>query len=290
MGNSKHRFSIIIPTYRSKQLKNSLKAIANLNDIELVQDVLVVGLQDSTEFPTVPRLRYIEILDTPTPAHNRNIGVQEAQADWICFIDSDCSPEPDWLEQIRSAIQKDTVAVAGAVKIPDNMSYWGICNHLFGFEYQAVELAGPDEVPYAATLNFSIRRDVFLALGGFDEDFQTAGGEDRDFGWRLKQAGYRIWSEPAAQVLHNHTRQDFPSALKHVYHYGCVAAQFRQKYAQLNNRKWHTFRTIARIPFIGETAGIIRSILRNLTRFITQSKYRKQAIFIPGIILFYPIF
>jgi GT2 family glycosyltransferase len=165
------------------------------------------------------------------------------------------------------------------------MTYWGICSHLFGFEYQASELARPDEIPYAATLNFCIRRDRFLALGGFDEDFRTAGGEDRDFGWQLEQAGYSIMNAPTARVLHNHTRQDFPSAWKHAYHYGCAAAQFRLKYAESNNRKWHTYRKIALIPAIGETAGVLRSFFRNLARIITQPGYLKQAKFIPGIFI-----
>lgn len=284
MSQIKTQISIVIPTYQSPQLDQTLQAIAGLQDLNYVQEVLVVGQQDPFEIPTLPGFRYIEVEEAPTPARNRNIGVQAARSEWVCFTDSDCRPNPNWLRQIRKAIEiEDRVAVAGAVCIPDKMPYWGICDHLLGFGLQTVEIAQPGKIPYAATLNFSIRRDVFLTLGGFDEKFTTAGGEDRDFGWQLKQAGYTIEYVPAAQVLHDHIRKDFVSAWQHIYHYGCVTAHFRQKYAETNPRKWQIFKSLASIPIIGEIAGLIRVALRNLMRIIQQPAYRRLAKYMPGI-------
>ncbi|MDD5087726.1 MAG: glycosyltransferase family 2 protein [bacterium] len=46
-----------------------------------------------------------------------------------------------------------------------------------------------------------VRKDAFLKIGGFDEDYFLF-GEDIDLCWKLKQAGQEIWYVPAAVVAH----------------------------------------------------------------------------------------
>ena len=52
-----------------------------------------------------------------------------------------------------------------------------------------------------------VRRDLFEALGGFDERFSPFGPEDLDFSLRLQEAGWQAWYIPAAMGFHdvNHT-------------------------------------------------------------------------------------
>jgi cellulose synthase/poly-beta-1,6-N-acetylglucosamine synthase-like glycosyltransferase len=51
--------------------------------------------------------------------------------------------------------------------------------------------------------NLSVRREVFEAVGGFDEDtFTIVGGEDVDFCLRLRDAGYTIATAPDAVAFH----------------------------------------------------------------------------------------
>ena len=51
--------------------------------------------------------------------------------------------------------------------------------------------------------NFSVRRDVFFSVGGFDTRFVgTAYFEETEFSLRVRQAGYGIIFEPLAEVKH----------------------------------------------------------------------------------------
>ena len=51
--------------------------------------------------------------------------------------------------------------------------------------------------------NFTVRRDIALKLGGFDEQFvRVAYNFEAEFAYRLNRAGYRIFYEPAACVHH----------------------------------------------------------------------------------------
>jgi hypothetical protein len=72
----------------------------------------------------------------------------------------------------------------------------------------AVSPGGPthvlvsDEVAeHIAGCNMAFRREVLLALGGFDPLYRAA-GDDVDFCWRLQDAGYEIGFAPAAVVWH----------------------------------------------------------------------------------------
>ena len=59
-------------------------------------------------------------------------------------------------------------------------------------------------LPYVITANCLFRREALTAIGGFDEDFPIAGGEDTDLGWRLVAGGARFAYAEAAICLHNH--------------------------------------------------------------------------------------
>ena len=48
----------------------------------------------------------------------------------------------------------------------------------------------------------AIRRDVFSAVGGFDESYLSAAVEDIEFGTRLRRGGYHIRLCPDIQVTH----------------------------------------------------------------------------------------
>jgi len=75
------------------------------------------------------------------------------------------------------------------------------------------------EQPAGAFLMF--RREAWLRVGGFDENFWPVWFEDVDFCARLKRAGYRIWYEPAAQAIHagGHSVQVIPLDEKEKYWY-----------------------------------------------------------------------
>ncbi len=53
-----------------------------------------------------------------------------------------------------------------------------------------------------SSCNLAFRKTVFEALGGFDETFPVAGGEDTVLAWKATQTGCRIRYVPEMQVYH----------------------------------------------------------------------------------------
>jgi GT2 family glycosyltransferase len=279
------KISIVIPTFQSATIQDTLAAISRQSALEQVAEVIVAGQQTNLECGDLPQLVYLAVHERPTPARNRNAGARYASGDWICFTDSDCLPQPDWIEKLLKALRPAASVYAGSVDVAAEISYWGRCDHLIGFSQQAAGIAEKDMINYAATLNFCIRRELFLDMHGFDEHFETPGGEDRDLCWRLEQAGEKILYVPQASVIHNHNRSDFRSAWKHNYHYGEVTAHFRMRHSAHARPAWKVGRKIAQTPVLGEAAGLLRVLIRAITRPVQQPGVWRMLPYWPGMLL-----
>lgn len=272
--------SVVIPVRNSPGLPELLQALDQQTVGGRVVEVIVAGLQDGS-FPsyTFP-LRYLPVAD-PTPANNRNQGALHARGDWIAFTDADCLPAPDWLEKLLE--NPPAPVVAGSVSVPEDMPYWGWCDHLVGFELQALGLARSGTAPYAATLNFAVHRDLFIKFGGFDLRYTAAGGEDRDFCERIVRAGYSVQLIPAAIVVHNHVRSDLAGAWRHIAYYGRVTAQFRSLHYQETTHLWRLAARVACLPVLGELASLGWALSRFVLRLLRRPTLLSFARWLPGM-------
>lgn len=68
--------------------------------------------------------------------------------------------------------------------------------------YLDVDRAAPFEVEQPAAAALAIRRETFLALGGFDPRFVPAWWEDVDLAVRLAAAGKRVVTVPPSRFVH----------------------------------------------------------------------------------------
>jgi N-acetylglucosaminyl-diphospho-decaprenol L-rhamnosyltransferase len=97
----------------------------------------------------------------------------------------------------------------------------------------------PDNQPFAVdhTLGAAmmVRRDVAEATQGFDESFHMY-CEEIDWCWRIRQAGWSIYSVPAAEVVHyggQSTRQVRAQSIVHLWR--SRAQLYRSHYGRLTN-------------------------------------------------------
>jgi GT2 family glycosyltransferase len=146
-----------------------------------------------------------------SPAHARNSGAAAATGEWILFIDADCRPRPELIEEyFAQPIGRDVGALAGEVlgiaqaggaddpSQPPLAARYGAAK---SFLSQRQHLAHP-YLPRAVAANLLVRRAAFEQVGGFYEGLRAA--EDTDFTWRLQRAGWRIELRPHAWVEHRY--------------------------------------------------------------------------------------
>ena len=134
----------------------------------------------------------------PGPAHARNVGWRLASAPWVLFVDSDCIPTSSLFTGLCAA-SNGAVGYAGGVR--------ALANDRLSRYYEAqrtlVPPPGKDRRPaYLVTANALVWREALELVGGFDERFPCAGGEDIDLAYRLRGVGLLSYA-PESAVLHD---------------------------------------------------------------------------------------
>jgi len=153
------------------------------------------------------------------PASARNAGAKQAEGRLLLFLGDDMIPEPDFVEW-HLAMHNESLAwvashgpsagaplvVIGGVRWHEEVSDLAITRWIewsrsqFDFPDEACEDAGFGRF---VSCNVSLPRDLFFAVGGFDEGFLYC-YEDLDLAWRLSEKGARFAYEPAALASHLH--------------------------------------------------------------------------------------
>ena len=121
-----------------------------------------------------------------------NDAVARSKADLVLVLNSDTEIHGNFLPLLCAAFDADP-QLAVISPVPDkSASYDHYLRHLGGY-IVTYRFQG-----YA----FLIRRDIFLAMGGFDLVYGRGYFEDTDLGRRLDQQGWRIGVQPDACIHH----------------------------------------------------------------------------------------
>ncbi|MDX1540442.1 MAG: glycosyltransferase [Geminicoccaceae bacterium] len=134
------------------------------------------------------------------PAAARNAGVAAAAgARILFFVDSDVVVAPDVLRRLELALREPTIgAVFGSYDaVPAVRTLVSRYRNLL---HHYVHQEGAAEAWTFWSGCGAIRREAFLAVGGFDESWAWV--EDIELGYRLRSAGWRIRLEKTLQGTH----------------------------------------------------------------------------------------
>lgn len=198
---------MIIPSYgREQVLLDSIHHL--LAQFEAGDELLLVDQTPVHEAAVEAGLRRLSdagrILwirrDKPSITAAMNAGIQAARQTILVFVDDDVIPEAGFIEAHRSAHRAapEAVIIAGRVLQP-----WH-CDGSSPLTGLAGDTAGP--CPEFIGCNFSLRRDIALRIGGFDERFvKVAYRFEAEFGLRARRQGVETIFHPAASLRHLRT-------------------------------------------------------------------------------------
>lgn len=158
----------------------------------------------------------------------RETGVRATSSPVLVFTDSDCEPDPHWLEIGLAAVDAGADLVHGRT-VP--------ARRIWPLERSV----GQENDGLFATCNVFYRREAFETSGGFDSDTGTrlgfrhdenvrgmGFGEDTLLGWRTVRRGAQVVYEPGALVLHHVFPADFRDQLSRAWSLGAFPRLLRE--------------------------------------------------------------
>lgn len=136
------------------------------------------------------------------PAIARNAGALQAHHDILFFLDADVLPHPDAIARVRSAFAADPALDAVFGSYDDQPTDPGFLSQYKNLFHHYVHQQSGEKAATFWTGCGAIRRDVFLQMGGFTNDYGRPCIEDIELGYRLSSQGGHIRLDKALQVTH----------------------------------------------------------------------------------------
>ena len=243
--------TVIIPT--KNQLKLLKACLDSLENTTYKNYQIAVIDNESDDPKTLEYLKQLtcQVLRIKNPggkfsfAAINNRAVEQVDSEYVLFLNNDTEViNPRWLSQMVGYAQIPDVGAVGArLLYPDGRIqhagvihglHHGLAGHAFklmdkhnrGYLSQAMVTRNYSAVTAACTIT---PRQLFLELGGFDEQNFAVAYNDVDYGYRLLARGYRCVYCPDAELLHKEgTSRGFTDNPQEV-------AAFRRKYAGKND-------------------------------------------------------
>ncbi|MBW1863321.1 MAG: glycosyltransferase [Deltaproteobacteria bacterium] len=229
--------TVIVPAYNAqKTLPKLLDSLSNQSYSDF--EVIVVDDYSQDYTPQIVQsypCSLIRLSENHGPAYCRNIGAKNAKGDILVFTDSDCRVDRYWLEIIQEIFNKyNTEAIMGRlVLMPSSV----LGDSISALGFPAGGAVGFDKIwkvdkkgftDSLSSCNCAIKKDIFWKVGGFDESFPYAGGEDSLLAYNLRGANYKIKYCPDVLVYHE-ARNSMRSFIKWQFKRGVSSYIFSTK-------------------------------------------------------------
>jgi glycosyltransferase involved in cell wall biosynthesis len=200
--------SVVIPVLnQSELLRECLLGIAQCSGAR--PEVIVVDDGSSADYreriAAVVREcgHQVAVLDRHRgPSAARNYGVKVSSGDVVLFLDADVVPHGDCFERVKRAFetQPDLAALMGSYD--SEPSAPGVVSQYRNLLHSYIHHCSEGKAESFWTGCGAVRRDAFVAAGGFHEVYDRPSIEDVEFGVRVAASGRRIVLDPEIQVKH----------------------------------------------------------------------------------------
>lgn len=205
---NKPSISIIIPSFNGRErLQRLLPKLASIAE-ECIEVIIVIdGSEDGSlelitrSFPSMSPIWRAN----GGRAAARNSGARATSSDLIIFLDDDCIPDDQFINEHSIHHEKHPNSIATGPQIsPLGMkTEFEKYRHAKSLEFSnsLLELEEISHLKFLTAANMSVPRILFEKLGGFNEELTDC--EDYDLAIRAASKSIAIYYLPTAPVIHD---------------------------------------------------------------------------------------
>lgn len=206
--NGRDDLATCLPSVLSQSIDVSYEVILVDNDSD---DGSVAFVRD--RFPDV---RVVENDANRWFSGGNNDGLAIANGTYLAFVNPDADVDDDWLETLLAPFESDDdhdvgLTTSRIVRGDDrtrlntcgNVAHYTGLGFCRGLDERVDAYPDAEQVGAVSGCSFAMARDVYDAIGGFDETFEMY-LEDIDISWRARLAGYDIVYVPESVVYHEY--------------------------------------------------------------------------------------
>jgi len=290
------KVSVVIPTLNSARTLESCLTAIRKSGSKYAYEIIIVDADSTDDTLELARPHVDRILKGEPGRINRNIGIEIAQGEIICFTDSDCIVPPNWMNDLVDGLlrlhRRDNRIVGvggGNVPLLENSSLMELViaeafrSPLVSFRARNTATYSEErEVIHNPPHNSALFKWAILEVGGFEEAPGYGYGEDSALDARLIDRGYKLYYIPNLLIQHKHA-SSFKKFARQMYAYGWGRVKLGRKYKKYF--RFHHYSpiflclmTFSPLIFIPLGMAIINALYVML-------KEKKLSLFLPLVLL-----
>ncbi len=220
--------SVIIPTYNRVDLLEKL-LISIVNQSHAVNEVLIVNDNSTcpyeyeitvSKYRELLNIKYIYLNVSKGAQYCRNLGLNIATTDWVCFVDDDDYWGRDKIKnqlKIANKNKKAGLIYSWAYIVNESEEKIGEYRYVVG-KNSRKEILDSCFIPSPTVM---VKREDLIALGGFDEGLVSC--QDWDTWIRLIFSGVEVYVSQSYDAYYlKHSRSSIGTSSKALHGYSRV--------------------------------------------------------------------